>query len=220
MKPRLKICCISSLEEAGIAVAAGADALGLVSDMPSGPGIISEAVIRQIAQATPPPVATVLLTQKIDGAEIAAQIASVGVNTVQLVRHLDVEEHLRLKEHLPAAVRVIQVIHVEDETALDLIDRYATHIDAFLLDSGRPSAATEELGGTGRTHDWTVSAEFVSRSPKPVFLAGGLNAGNVSEAIENVKPYGLDLCSSVREGDHLSHTKLRAFVAAIRRSTD
>lgn len=110
------------------------------------------------------------------------------------------------------------MIHVESESALDLIDQYAPHVHAFLLDSGRPSLPVPEYGGTGRTHDWSVSAEFVRRSPLPVFLAGGLSASNVGEAIRTVRPFGVDLCSGVRTEGRLDRDKLEAFVDAVRRA--
>jgi len=130
MRTRIKICCIASKDEADQAIAAGADALGLVAKMPSGPGPIA----------------------------------------------------------------------------------------SFLLDSGRPNAAIPELGGTGRAHDWNISAAFVKASPKPVFLAGGLTAGNVSDAIRQIRPFGVDLCSGVRTAGRLDPAKLRAFVAAVRQA--
>jgi phosphoribosylanthranilate isomerase len=110
----------------------------------------------------------------------------------------------------------VQVIHVEDESAIGMIGRYAAHVDAFLLDSGRPGAAVAELGGTGRRHDWAISARFVAQSPVPVFLAGGLHPGNVGEAIAKVRPFGLDLCSGVRRGGALDIDLLAAFMAAVR----
>ena len=90
---------------------------------------------------------------------------------------------------------------------------YAPYVHAFLLDSGRPYQDVPELGGTGRVHDWTVSANFVGKASKPTFLAGGLNADNIAEAIRKVRPYGLDICSGVRSDDKLSAEKLRAFIA-------
>ena len=99
-----------------------------------------------------------------------------------------------------------------------MIPAYAPHVHAFLLDSGRPNAAVAELGGTGRAHDWGVSAAFVRASEKPVFLAGGLSAGNVAEAIGRVRPYGLDLCSGVRTDGRLDGAKLAAFVLAVERT--
>ena len=124
------------------------------------------------------------------------------------------DESKRLATLLPTTRRV-QVIHVENEGVLELIPRYAPNVHAFLLDSGRPSLPTPEYGGTGRTHDWAVSAEFVRRSPHPVFLAGGLSAANVSEAIRRVRPFGVDLCLGVRTDGHLDPAKLRAFVGAV-----
>ncbi len=212
---RIKICCIASIAEARAAVAAGADALGLVGAMPSGPGVVDLETARVIAGATPPPTARWLLTSATEAEAIAQEVAAAGVDTVQIVPHIDPAEHERLATLLPAAVRRVQVIHVEGPEALDLIDAYAPHTDAFLLDSGRPSLATPEFGGTGRTHDWSVSAEFVKRAPKPVFLAGGLNAGNVGAAIARVRPYGVDICSGVRTDGRLDEAKLKAFMAAV-----
>lgn len=216
MRTRVKICCISSLDEAALAVKGGADALGLVGEMPSGPGTIDDDLIREIAASVPPAVATFLLTQRTTAAGIADHVGYCGTNTVQIVNHLDPDEYPKLVARLPAVVRRVQVIHVEGGEALGLIDAYAPYVHAFLLDSGRPSAATPELGGTGRVHDWEVSAEFVRRSPKPVFLAGGLKAENVADAIATVRPYGVDLCSSVRRDGDLCPERLHRFMAVVR----
>ena len=217
MRTRVKICCISSLSEAETAVALGADALGLVGDMPSGPGIISDELARDIAAAVPPPVATFLLTSRTRGDEIAEHVGHCGCSAVQVVQHIDPAEHEVIRARQPR-VRRVQVIHVEDAGALELIADYAPYVDAFLLDSGRPTAATPELGGTGRTHDWTVSRDFVARAPRPVFLAGGLKPENVGEAIASVRPYGLDLCSGVRRDDRLDDDLLRTFMTRVRAS--
>jgi phosphoribosylanthranilate isomerase len=215
VKIHTKICCISSLEEAQAAIFAGADALGLVADMPSGPGVIDNELARTIAAMVPPPISTFLLTQRVRARDIADHVEHVGPGTVQVVSHIEPGEYPLLVKLLPAATRRVQVIHVEDETALDLIAAYAPFVHAFLLDSGRPNAPVPELGGTGRTHDWRVSARFVELSPRPVFLAGGLSAANVGEAIRTVRPYGLDLCSGVRHNGDLSNEKLNAFFSAV-----
>lgn len=217
MRTKLKICCISSLGEAELAVNAGADALGLVSDMPSGPGVISDDTIRQIALEVPPPVSTFLLTRETAARHIAEHVRSCHVDTVQIVNHIPSEEYPVLIELLPG-VRRVQVIHVEDETALEMVDRYSSYVHAFLLDSGSPSATVPVLGGTGRVHNWEISTKFVKRSSKPVFLAGGLTADNVASAISRVHPYGLDLCSGVRSDGRLNAHKLRDYVAAVRRA--
>jgi phosphoribosylanthranilate isomerase len=214
---RIKICCMASIAEMQSAVAAGADAVGLVARMPSGPGPIADDLIAAIAAAVPPPVAAFLLTSETDADAIADHARRTGVPVVQIVSPIDAAESARLARLLPHTRRV-QVIHVEGDDALDLIDAYAPHVHAFLLDSGRPGAAVPTLGGTGNVHDWMVSARFVAASPHPVFLAGGLNAGNVAAAIAQVRPFGVDVCSGVRSNGALDIAKLSAFVAAVRQA--
>jgi phosphoribosylanthranilate isomerase len=213
-RTRVKVCCIGSVAEALLAIEHGADALGLVGAMPSGPGVIGDGLAAQIAAQVPPPLASFLLTSQTQAEAIAQHVLRTGVSTVQLVHHIEPAQSQRLAQLLPA-VRRVQVIHVEDERALALIGRYAPHVHAFLLDSGRPGLAVPELGGTGRVHDWEISAEFVRRAPRPVFLAGGLNADNVMQAIEQVRPFGLDLCSAVRTEGALDAAKLRRFMTAV-----
>ena len=219
MRTRIKICCIASIAEARMAIAAGADALGFVGAMPSGARTIAEADIAAVTAVVPPPVASFLLTSELTAEAISAQLRRSRPTTVQIVAHIDPAEAARLAE-LEPDIRRVQVIHVEGPQALDLIPRYAPHVRAFLLDSGRPSAATPEYGGTGRRHDWAVSAEFVRASPLPVFLAGGLDAGNAETAIAQVRPFGLDLCSGVRSDGRLDAEKLAAFVRAVRRADE
>jgi phosphoribosylanthranilate isomerase len=214
LRTRIKVCCIASLEEADAAIAAGADALGLVGAMPSGPGAIDDATIGAITAHVPPPVATVLLTSRTTAADISDHLRATRPDTVQIVNHIDPAELERLAR-LEPVVRRVQVIHVEGPEALDLIPAYSPFVDVFLLDSGRPGAAIPELGGTGRAHDWAISAAFVAASPRPVFLAGGLTAANVAEAIRTVRPFGVDLCSGVRSEGRLDVARLHAFVGAI-----
>jgi putative acetyltransferase len=110
------------------------------------------------------------------------------------------------------------VIHVTGEEALDFVDVYSPHIHAFLLDSGRPGEKIPVLGGTGRTHDWTLSSRFVQTSKRPVFLAGGITADNVGDAVRQVRPFGPDLCSGVRTNGQLDAAKLASFMMAVRRT--
>ena len=214
MAVRLKVCCIASRAEAATAIAAGASALGLVSAMPSGPGPIAEGLIVDIARAVPPPVATFLLTCETAFDAIADQARRTGVNTLQLVDAVDPAVHERLRAALPA-VRLVQVIHVTGLDAVAEALETAPRVDALLLDSGNPALAVKELGGTGRRHDWTVSAEIVRRAARPVFLAGGIGPGNVAEAIAAVRPFGIDLCTGVRTGGRLDPAKLAALAAAM-----
>ena len=213
---RVKICCMASPEEAKMAATVGADLIGLVGPMPSGAGIVTPEMCRRISDRAPARVTPVLLTEAETPEDVVADVRASGVRAVQLVRHVDPDLHQALDRHLPG-VRRLQVIHVEDERALDLIEAYGDGPDAFLLDSGRPSHG--ELGGTGRVHDWRISAVFVARSPLPVFLAGGLDPTNVAEAVRTVRPYGIDVCSGLRTDDRLDPEKLAAFMAEIDRAT-
>jgi len=214
MRPRLKICCIASVEEARIAIAAGADAVGLVAEMPSGPGPIADALIAEIAASVPPPVSRFLLTSRTDTAGIIAHVQAARVDTVQLVDAVAMAVYGVLRQALPA-LRIVQVLHVESEQSLADAQRVAPEVDAILLDSGRPNAVVRELGGTGRTHDWRLSRRIARTCGRPVFLAGGLNENNIADAISQVRPYGLDLCSSVRTDGRLDADKLARLVAAI-----
>lgn len=215
MKTRVKICCISSIDEAQLAIREGADAVGLVGAMPSGPGPIPDKKIAEIARDIPPGVSCFLLTSETTVSGIAEHLLRTGVATVQLVQHLSIAETMALDRVL-LSTRRVQVIHMEGPESLDLIEKYEPYVHAFLLDSGRPSAETPELGGTGRTHDWDLSRQFVEKSKKPVFLAGGLTPDNVQEAILKVRPFGVDVCSGVRTNGHLDPKKLNDFMAAIR----
>ncbi len=216
-RTRVKVCCISSLDEARLAIEHGADALGLVGEMPSGPGVIDDDLAQEIAKSTPPTVETFLLTSRVSGDGIADHVEYCGTTTVQIVQHVDVGEYQRLAKLIPT-VRRVQVIHVEDRNALDLVSLYEPFVHAFLLDSGRPNAAVAELGGTGRAHDWGISAEIVAKTAKPVFLAGGLNPNNVQEAISMVAPFGVDLCSGVRTDNKLDPQLLDDFTGKVWRS--
>jgi len=217
MKPRIKICCIASEEEAGLAVRFGAAALGLVAAMPSGPGPIDDYRIRCIARSVPPPVATFLLTCETRGGAIIAHHLRTLTSVIQLVDTPEPDAIDTLRAILPA-VKIVRVIHVCGEAQVDEALRAAAQADALLLDSGNPGLAVKELGGTGRVHDWRLSRRIVEQSPVPVFLAGGLHAGNVRAAIDAVQPFGVDLCSGVRSGGRLDPKKLEAFFSEVEKA--
>ena len=215
MRTRIKICCIASIDEAWMAIRAGADALGLVGSMPSGPGPIADELIAEIARAVPPPVATFLLTSETDVDAVIDHARTCGTNTLQIVDRVDPSVYGEIRRALPA-LKMVQVIHVLDDTSVTEARELAPHVDALLLDSGNPQLKVKELGGTGRVHDWNLSRQIVESVDPPVFLAGGLNAGNVAAAIRHVRPYGVDLCSSVRTDGRLDREKLGAFMEAAR----
>ncbi len=196
-----------------MAVEHGANALGLVSEMPSGPGVIPEELIADIAASVPKSVATFLLTSKRKPEEIVNQVRRCGTNTVQLCDSIEgtLEE---LRSALPD-IRIVQVVHVREESSVDEAVAASRSVDFVLLDSGNPALEVKELGGTGRTHDWSLSRRIVDLAQCPVYLAGGLNPLNVASAIDAVRPYGIDLCSGVRTEGALDGSKLSDFFANI-----
>ena len=197
-----------------LAIKYGASALGLVSEMPSGPGVIDDSSIAEIASKVPPPIATFLLTSKQNADDIILQHSKTRTSTLQLVDHLPDEKLLILRDKLPA-IKLVQVIHVLDESSIDEAKKVQHFVDALLLDSGNPRLKVKELGGTGRTHNWEISRNIVESVNIPVFLAGGLNPQNVNEAIKAVQPYGLDICSGVRTNGLLDEEKLKKFIRKV-----
>ncbi len=210
MKIRVKICCISSIEEAKKAISFGASALGLVASMPSGPGVITDKEIMTISKIVPPSISTFVLTSETSANEIIQHHIRTLTNTIQIVDKVKEGTYEKIREALPA-IKIVQVIHIIDESSIEEAIRISQSVDALLLDSGNPNLAIKELGGTGRVHNWTLSKRIVEQSKVPVFLAGGLTSENVRQAIEQVQPFGLDLCSGVRTGKKLDPEKLEKF---------
>ncbi len=211
---RVKICCIASVEEAALAVRHGAAALGLVGRMPSGPGVIDDPLITEIAASVPPSVATFLLTGETEPEAIVDHVRRCGTSTVQIVDAVEPAAYRALRRAAPA-VKIVQVIHVTGPEALTEATARAPSVDALLLDSGRPQAPIKELGGTGRVHDWSLSRRIVAEVSRPVFLAGGIRPENAAEATRQVRPFGIDLCTGVRRDGQLDAERLRALFAAL-----
>ena len=214
---RIKICCIKDQNEASLASEAGAYALGLVSAMPSGPGVISDQDIKTIIAGCSPFITTVLLTSKNDPVEIKQQADYCRPGAIQLCEPVTESVLQQLREILPG-ISLIRVIHVTGPESVAEAHQFSCLVDAFLLDTGQRSGPQKQLGGTGRTHDWSLSAEIVEMINKPVILAGGLNPGNVQEAIQKVRPYAVDVCSGVRSNDRLDEKKLQRFIQAVQES--
>ena len=210
MSPRVKICCISSKEEAKMAITNGTSAIGLVGRMPSGPGPISDDLIKEIALLVPPPIATFLLTCETDAKEIISHHYRTNTNTIQIVDELTDRNYQVLRKQIPN-VKLVQVIHVIDESSVEEAIAISEEVDAILLDSGNPKLKIKELGGTGRTHNWKLSHQIVEKAKVPVFLAGGLTPENVQRAIHEVQPFGIDVCSGVRTNGMLDPYKLESF---------
>ena len=213
---KVKICCIQNIEEATLAIDTGADALGLVGPMPSGPGIISDTQIRNIIDVVGPSAQTFLLTSETKAKRIARHYQRTRPSTLQLVDTIKPEHLVQVRNELPA-VKLVQVIHVQSSADIEHALRISEYVDMLLLDSGQPNLPVKKLGGTGNTHDWSISRQIVAEVDIPVYLAGGLNPDNILEAIETVKPYGIDVCSGVRTHGQLDPQKLGLFFDRIRK---
>ena len=213
-RPRVKTCCIRSVQEAWTAIGYGASALGLVSRMPSGPGVIPDETIARIAAVVPPPVATFLLTCRQDAASIIDQQRRLRTTAVQVCDRLESGCYADLREALPG-VRLVAVVHVTGPGSVEEAMAVAREADAILLDSGRPDAAVKELGGTGRRHDWALSRRIREAIGVPVFLAGGITPENVAEAVAAVGPFAIDVCTGVRTAGALDEAKLERLFAAL-----
>ena len=218
-RPRVKICCIRGYDEASLAIEHGAAALGLVSAMPSGPGVIPEEQIADIAARVPPPVASFLLTSRQDVKDIIEQQRRCRTNTIQIVDRLRLGSYDDLRRALPG-ISIVQVVHVVGEESVEEAVLVAQHVDAILLDSGNPSLAIKELGGTGRRHNWALSRKIREQIAIPLFLAGGLKPENVRQAVDEVGPFALDICTGVRSDGKLDPQKLRALFANLKAGDD
>jgi phosphoribosylanthranilate isomerase len=186
--------------------------------MPSGPGVIPDELIAEIAKTVPPPIATFLLTSRQDAESIVEQHSICATTTIQLVDTVPVTELRKLRSMLPST-KLVQVIHVLDDESVEQALQVQPEVDALLLDSGNPNLQVKELGGTGRVHNWRISRDICSKTKVPVFLAGGLRSDNVAESIRQVQPFGLDLCSSVRTDGRLDLHKLSKFMRAVHASS-
>ena len=211
----IKICCIASGDEARRAIEAGADGIGLVSWMPSGPGVIEDEIIRAVAAEVAGQADTFLLTSRTAADAILEQLEFCRSSAVQLVDRVAPGTHATIRAWMPA-VRIVQVLHVNGPDTVDEARDLAGRVDMILLDSGKPELATKQFGGTGRTHNWEISRRIVAAADCPVLLAGGLNAENVASGLATVRSHGVDVCSGVRRAGALDPARLDAFVAAAR----
>ncbi len=212
---RIKICGVRRAGDALLAARAGADAVGvLVGQRHASGDFVTPAEARAIFAALPPYISAVLVTHVGDAAAVADLLAETGADTVQL--HGDTPpEGCRLLRSLAPHARQVKCVHVSDAASLEAARPYFTAADALLLDTA--NAATNQVGGTGLTHDWTLSAALVLASPLPVVLAGGLRPENVGAAIARVRPWAVDVNSGVKGADGFKDAgRLAAFVAAAR----
>lgn len=202
--PRVKICGIRSQKDLRLAVEAGADAVGLLCDVPvDSPREIDRETAQSLAAETPPFVSAVLVTMSQSLPDIQDLITAVNPDVVQIHGSLSAAEITELAGMVP-------VIHALDSAAGDAIEQSAAVADAILLDSTDASGA----GGTGETHDWEEARTWVESLDVPIILAGGLTPSNVAAAVKTVKPFGVDVASGVEGPAGKDPTAVTSFVRA------
>ncbi len=211
----IKICGNTSLEDALMAAEAGADALGFVF-APS-PRRVTQAQVAAIVPQLPVAIEKIGVFVDASLDEIAVTVGSCGLTGVQLHFEAAPELPAKLRERFGAGIRILRVVHFDAESVADQLARHALnpHLNAVLIDS-RTATAT---GGTGMTFDW-VSARntaFADAGSLKLVAAGGLNPGNVAEAIATLKPWGVDAVSGVEAAPgRKDPDKVRAFISRAR----
>lgn len=195
---RVKICGIRTEKDVQAVVDADADAAGfLVGQVHPSPDFILPSTAGRLAKRLPPYVSPVLVTHLTEPEAIKELVDKSGINTIQLHGGSSIEEVDVLRKILPWHCKLILTAHVIGDGVEPDFEPYLPFIDAILLDSFNKD--TGQYGGTGVPHNWLVSQRIVRNSRKPVILAGGLNPDNVKEAIQAVRPYGVDANSGLRD---------------------
>jgi len=213
--PKIKICGITSKTDLTTAIEAGADAVGfLVGQKYPSADFISPQLARSLLQTRYPFLTTVLVTHEEDPAAIVALAEAVPTRAIQVHSDVGVGELVALRQLVGDRV-IIGKITVEDRSCLSRLSLVSSVVDAIVLDS--MNRQTGQVGGTGLTHDWVLSAELRKASTCPVVLAGGLRPTNVRTAIALVKPFAVDVNSGVENVDgRKSSSLIRQFVLAAR----
>ena len=213
----VKICGIRRHEDALIAAELGADAIGLlVGQRHNSPDFISAAVAREISRTLPPSVEAVLVTHITEVDEIERLLLQIGITTVQLHSEITADSIANLRTRFPD-LKVFKSVHVISAESVRYPDGFSKVVDGFVLDT--INVATDQVGGTGNIHDWSISQKIVERFPDiPIILAGGLNSKNVQSAIESVHPFGVDVNSGTKGFDGFKDArKMREFIREAKR---
>jgi phosphoribosylanthranilate isomerase len=213
---RVKICGIRRLEDALAALECGADELGfLVGQRHHSPDFVDASDAAAIVAALPPNASSVLVTHLVEPDDIVALATQIGVTTIQLHGDTSPAQAAVIKKRLPHT-KAYKAVHVVDAHSIDAARQYVNTVDAIVLDT--INVATDQVGGTGQTHDWSISRQIVEQLPIPVILAGGVNPDNVGDAIRHVKPFGVDVNSGTKGADgYKDLARLQRFIDNARR---
>src|SRR5204862_7930657 len=195
----------------------GGDAIGLlVGQRHNSPDFISAAVAREISRTLPPSVEAVLVTHITEADEIDRLLRQSGITAVQLHSEITADSVANLRTRVPD-LKVLKSVQVISAESVRYPEGFSKVVDGFVLDTINP--ATDQVGGTGNIHDWSISQEIVERFPDiPIILAGGLNSKNVRSAIESVHPFGVDVNSGTKGCDGFKDArKMREFIREAKR---
>jgi phosphoribosylanthranilate isomerase len=209
---------LTSIEDALATVEAGADLIGLVvDDSGAVPEEISPEQARAIFAAIDGSALGVALSLSTDPDEICAMAEQVQPHAVHLAASaLAIDDLIRVRARLPDT-KIMAAVPVTGPGAVEVACERSRYADYLLLDS--KSAADAFTGATGKTHDWSISRRIVEAVSTPVILAGGLSPENVADAIEAVRPWGVDSYTHTNiPGDRRRKdpARVRAFVGAAR----
>ncbi|MEA1870230.1 MAG: phosphoribosylanthranilate isomerase [Euryarchaeota archaeon] len=225
-RTRIKICGNTNPGDLAHAIACGADTVGFITDVPvRSPRKIDTETAKELVKQVPVFVDSVLVIMPDDLGSAMALIRETHPTCVQIHNDLPISELAEISK----TVKLIKTIAVPEDAPsgtsdqiISRIDALAGIADAVLLDTStrsRTSAGARSggedrsrSGGTGKVHDWGISAEIVERSRLPVILAGGLTPDNVSDAIRKVHPYAVDTASGVETGGKRDPDKVRCFI--------
>lgn len=186
---RVKICGITQPEQGKAIASAGATALGFIC-VPASPRYVNSLQIRAVVEQLPLEVDRIGVFANSGVEEICQTVAAAGLTGVQLHGDESPEFCHQLRSFLPA-VEIIKALRIRSSQALEEAQMYFTQVDTLLLDAYHP----QQLGGTGKTLDWTTLQQF--QPSCPWLLAGGLTPDNVLDALSQVNPSGIDLSSGV-----------------------
>ena len=208
---RVKICGLTREVDLRAAVTAGADAVGVIAEVPvDTPREVSREHAGELVAAAPPFVTTVLVTMPGSPHEAVTLVEEIGPDVLQVHGTLPPGDLAYLGSTVDT--RVVRAVSADDP---EEARRYDDVVDALLVDS----ASDEGAGGTGRTHDWGRTRELAAELDSPVILAGGLTSENVATATATVEPFAVDVASGVeREGGIKDHDAVASFVENARRA--
>ncbi|MBE6506754.1 MAG: phosphoribosylanthranilate isomerase [Methanocorpusculum parvum] len=205
---KCKICGTGTRDDLEIAVTAGADAVGfIVGTTHTSEDSLSPAEARAMIRSLPPFVSGVVVTHLTDADDLVRIVEETGCSVLQIQDSVPVETLVLLREQF-SYLFLIKAVHVLDESAVDTAKSFEPYADAVLLDS----RTADRIGGTGITHDWSISAKVVEAVSKPVILAGGLRPENLAAAMSVVKPYAVDVHSGVKRDGVRDFDRTRDFV--------